>query len=449
MSPYFDPEVETASTEVLRKIQFRKLRKILEVTYRSNPFYQRKFQKHGVKIEEIKTLDDIRKLPFSHKEEYQQDQKENPPFGTNLSEPLENFIRYHQTTGTTGRPLKWLETRESWQWRRKVSATALHAVDVRKTDIVFFPFSFAPHVAFWGLFEGVREIGSLAISGGGWDTLQRVRCIMENQVTVVCCTPTYALRIAEVAKEKGIEIKESSLRLIVLAGEPGGLVPSVRKKIQETIGSTPYDYSGLTEIGAYGFQCQNQERAIHVNESEFLLEILDPKTGEPVPEGEVGEMALTNLGRSCSPSIRFRTRDLVRLKKGQCPCGRTFRMLDGGVLGRSDEMITIRGMNIFPAQVGEIVEKHLGIGDEYQMVAFTRKEMGEFKVMIELMEGRNDQEVIRTLKEDLRKSFEIRMEIEVVPPGTLPRSEYKSKRFIDKSKSVLVDLVAPGATFLS
>jgi phenylacetate-CoA ligase len=432
MNPYFDPEVETASPDMLREIQFLKLKKLLEVVSSSNPFYQKKFQKHGVKAEEIKNLDDIRKLPFTHKEEYLRDQEENPPFGTNLSEPLENFIRYHQTTGTTGIPLKWLETRESWLWRRKVAAMAVRAAGVLPTDIAFFAFSFGPHAAFWGLMQGVQEIGALVISGGGWDTAQRVKCIMESQVTVLCCTPTYALRIAEVAKENGIELKESSLRLMIVGGEPGALVTSIRNKILESTGARPYDYSGLTEIGAYGFQCQHQDHAIHIIESEFLLEILDPKTGEPVPEGELGEMVLTNLGRTGSPAIRFHTRDLIRVKKGPCPCGRTFRMLEGGVLGRADDMITIRGLNIFPSEVGGIVERHLVVGDEYQMVAFTKKGMGEFKVMLELMEGRNDQEVVRTLKEDLRNSFEIRMEIEVVPPGTLPRFEYKSKRFMDK-----------------
>jgi phenylacetate-CoA ligase len=432
MNPYFDPEVETASPERLREIQLRKLKKLLEVVSNSNPFYQKKFQDHGVKLEVIKSLEDIRKLPFSYKEEYLRDQEENPPFGTNLSEPLENFIRYHQTTGTTGIPLKWLETRESWQWRRKIAAMAVQAAGVLPTDIAFFAFSFGPHAAFWGLLQGVQEIGALAISGGGWDTAQRVRCIMENQVTVLCCTPTYALRIAEVAKETGIELKESSLRLMIVGGEPGALVSSVRKKILETTGATPYDYSGLTEIGAYGFQCQHQERAIHVIESEFLLEVLDPKAGEPVPEGELGEMVLTNLGRIGSPTIRFHTGDLVRVKKGLCPCGRTFRMLEGGVLGRADEMITIRGLNIFPSEVGEIVERHLLLGDEYQMVAFITKGMGELKVTLELMEKRNSEEVAKALKEDLRRFFEIRMEVEVVPPGTLPRFEYKSKRFIDK-----------------
>lgn len=432
MGAYFDPEVETASPERLREIQFLKLRENLEAINGGNSFYQGKFQEHGIEIGEIKTLDDLVRLPFSYKREYQQDQDENPPFGSNFSEPLSHFTRYHQTTGTTGRPLKWLETPESWQWRRRVAAMALWSAGVRQADIVFFPFSFGPHVAFWGLFEGAQDIGSLTISGGGWDTQQRIKGIMENQVTVICCTPTYALRIAEVAKESGVDLKESSVRLLVQGGEPGALVPSVRKRIKETMGATPYDYSGLTEIGAYGFQCREQDQAIHVNESEFIIEIIDPETGRPVPEGEMGEMVLTNLGRPCAPSIRFRTGDLVRFKRGACPCGRTFRMLDGGVLGRSDEMIVIRGINIFPSQVGEVVAKHLLIGEEYQLVAFTRDGMGEMKVLVELLEDRKGEEVTGALKEALRQRFEIRMEVEVIPPATLQRSEYKSKRFVDK-----------------
>ena len=434
--PYFDPEVETAPLERLREIQFQKLKKVLEVVYKSNHFYQRKFQDHGVELEEIKGLEDMRKLPFSYKTEFQNDQEESPPFGTNLSEPLENYVRYHQTTGTTGRPLKWLDTRESWQWRGRCAAMSLWGAGTRPSDIVFFPFAFGPHVAFWGLFEGVWQVGALAIAGGGWDTLQRIRNILDNPVTVICCTPTYALRMAEVAKENGIDLRKSSVHLTLHAGEPGALVPSIRKKIGEAWGATPYDYPGLTEVGAYAIHCQSQKRAIHVNESEFIIEVIDPGTGGIVPEGEVGEMVLTNLGRSCSPGIRFRTQDLVRLKKGTCVCGRSFRMLDGGVLGRSDDMITIRGMNIFPLQVGEMVETHIAIGEEYQMVAYTKESVGELKVIIELGEGRNGEEVANAIREDLRQRFEIRIEVEVVPRGTIPRSDYKSKRFVDKREAV-------------
>ena len=433
---YFDPEVETAPLDRLREIQFHRLKHVLQVVYRNNRFYQRKFREHPVELGEIKRLEDIRKLPFSHKSEFQKDQEHNPPYGTNLSEPLEHYVRYHQTTGTTGTPLKWFDTRESWLWRGKCGAMSLWASGVRPSDIVFFPFSFGPHVAFWGLFEGAWQIGALSIAAGGWDTLQRVRSVIENQATVMCCTPTYALRMAEVARENAIDLSKSALRRTVHAGEPGALVPSIRKKIEEAWGATPYDYSGLTEVGAYGMHCEHQEHAIHVNEGEFIIEVIDPNTEEPVSEGEIGEMVLTNLGRSCSPGIRFRTQDLVRLGPGFCRCGRTFGILDGGVLGRSDDMITIRGMNIFPAQVGEIVERHLVIGEEYQMEACSRAGLGEFKVMVELAEGRAADHVVSGLREALKEHFEIRMEVVVVPSGTLPRSEYKSKRFVDKREEV-------------
>jgi phenylacetate-CoA ligase len=433
---FFDQKVETASREEIGVLQFRKLEGLLKKVYATNPFYRSKFENFGVTPSDIRSLNDLQRLPFTVKKEFEEDQERHPIFGTNLTEPLENYVRYHQTTGTTGKPLKWLETKESWQWRGRCAAMALWAAGVRSPDIVFFPFAFGPHVAFWGLFEGVFQIGALAIAGGGWDTLQRIKSILENQVTVICCTPTYALRLAEVAKENRIDLANSSVRITIHAGEPGALIPSIRKKIEEAWGATPYDYPGLTEIGAYGIHCQYDKQAIHVNESEFIIEVINPSTGEYAPEGQVGEMVLTNLGRSCSPTIRFRTRDLVRLKKSACLCGRTFRMLDGGVLGRSDDMIIIRGINIFPPKVGEIVEGHLVVGEEYQMVAYSEKG-GEFKVMVELLEGRNGEEVARAIREDLRQRFEIRIDVEVVPPGTLPRSEYKSKRFVDKREHLI------------
>jgi len=433
---FFDQKVETASREEIEVLQFRKLETLLKKVYATNPFYRSKFENFSVTPSDIRSLDDLQRLPFTVKKEFEEDQERHPIFGTNLTEPLENYVRYHQTTGTTGKPLKWLETRESWQWRGRCAAMALWAAGVRPSDIVFFPFAFGPHVAFWGIFEGVFQIGALAIAGGGWDTSQRIKSILENQVTVICCTPTYALRLAEVAKENGIDLSNSSVRIMIHAGEPGALIPSIRKKIEEAWGATPYDYPGLTEIGAYGIHCRYDKEAIHVNESEFIIEVINPDTGEYAPEGEVGQMVLTNLGRSCSPTIRFRTGDLVRLKKSACPCGRTFRMLDGGVLGRSDDMVIIRGINIFPPKVGEIVEGHLVVGEEYQMVAYSEKG-GEFKVMVELIEGRNREEVTKVIREDLRQHFEIRMDVEVVPAGTLPRSEYKSKRFVDRREHLI------------
>jgi phenylacetate-CoA ligase len=432
MPPMYS-KMEKAPRETIRDIQFQKLKEVLRIAGRGNQFYRRKFQEHGLVLDDIRSLDDLDKLPFSYKIEFQKDQEENPPFGTNLSEPLKNYVHYHQTTGTTGRPLKWLDTNQSWQWRGKTAAMALYGAGVLPSDIVFFPFAFGPHVAFWGLFEGIRQIGALAIAGGGWSTLQRIESILENNATVICCTPTYALRMAEIADKNALNIKESSVRTMIHAGEPGALIPAIRNKIKATWGATPFDYPGLTEVGAYAIHCLHQDRSIHVNESEFIVEIIDPDSEKQVAVGEVGEMVLTNLGRSCSPGIRFRTNDLVKLKECQCQCGRTFRILEGGVLGRSDDMIVLRGMNLFPSKIGEIVEKYTIIGEEYQMVADTKDGIGEFEVRIEFAEGREKEEICSTIKEEIRRQFEIRVKVESVPAGTLPRPDYKSKRFTSRS----------------
>ena len=431
---YFDEKVETASREVLETIQLNKLKDLLNKVYQSNPFYIRKFKEHGVSPEDIETIGDIVRLPFTSKIEFQEDQEKNPIFGTNLTEPLSNYARYHQTTGTTGRPLKWLDTKESWEWNGRCSAMSLWAIGVRPSDIVFFPFGFGPHAAYWGLFEGAWQIGAMAIPGGGWDTLQRLEFILENRVTVIACTPTYALRLAEVAQEKNLDLRKSAVRIIVDGGEPGAMIPSVKKKIEMSWNAKCFDYMGLTEVRAHSFQCTMQESAVHVIESEFIPEVIDPDTHAHVEEGEMGELVLTNLGRSCSPAIRFRTNDMVRFKKGQCPCGRTFRMLDGGILGRRDDMIIVRGLNVFPNLIGNIVQKYLSVGDEYRIVAYTKGSLNELKILLDLSgESRKEQEKIESdIVTELKSSMDLRVEVETVPPHTLEKFGYKSKRFVDK-----------------
>jgi len=431
---YFDRKVETASRESLENIQFTKLKTLLDKVYRSNPFYIRKFEERGVSSEDIKTMGDIVKLPFTSKIEFQEDQEKNPIFGTNLTEPLENYVRYLQTTGTTGRPLKWLDTKESWAWSGRCSAMSLWAIGARPSDIVFFPFGFGPHAAYWGLFEGALQMGAMAIPGGGWDTFQRLECLLNNKVTVLACTPTYALRLAEVAQEKNIDIRNSAVRIIIDGGEPGAMVPSVKKRIETLWNAKLFDYIGLTEVRIHSFQCTMQESAVHVIESEFIPEVIDPDTGAHVEEGEMGELVLTNLGRSCSPAIRFRTHDMVKFKIGHCPCGRTFRMLDGGILGRKDDMIVIRGINVFPSMMGNIIQNYLSVGDEYRIVAYIKGSLNQLKVLLDLSDesGRNREKIEKGIVADLRSSLELRVEVEIVPQNTLGKSDYKSKRFIDQ-----------------
>jgi phenylacetate-CoA ligase len=430
MSVYFDKEIETSSRERIQEAQFTRLKRLLEAACKENPFYKKKYAEHGVSAEDIRSLDDIVKLPYLYKKEIQEDQRKNPPFGTNLAGDLSRYVRYHQTTGTTGAPVRWLDTKETWRWRGRCAAMALCGPGITEKDIVFFPFAFGPHVAYWGIWEGVYEIGALAIAGGGWTTVQRLKSIIENRATVVACTPTYAIRMAEEAKENGIDLRESSVRITFHAGEPGALIPSVRDKIIDAWGAKPYDYPGMTEVGAYGIHCTAQDTSIHVNEGEFIFELIDPNTGNPVKDEGVGEMVLTNLGRTSSPSIRFRTGDIVKVKRSRCSCGRTFLSLDGGIIGRVDGMICLKGMNIFPSQMEEVVGRRLVIGEEYQIVCYTKKGMGELKVVCELLSDRPD-DVLTNIQQDLLDSMEIRINVERVPRGTLERSDYKSKKFID------------------
>lgn len=431
MCVYFDQVVETAPRERIEEAQFARLKKIVELSYSANPFYRKKFSEHGISPEDVNSLSDIVKLPYLCKKEIQEDQLAQPPFGTNLVGGLDSYARYHQTTGTTGNPVRWLDTKETWAWRGRCAAMSMSGSGITARDVIFFPFAFGPHVAYWGIWEGAWTIGALAIAGGGWSTLQRLKSIFENRVTVVALTPTYALRMAEEAKANRIDLRESSVRMTFHAGEPGALIPSVRNRIVESWGAKPFDYPGLTEVGAWGIHCVAQDKSVHVNEAEFIFELIDPKTGVPLDGEGIGEMVLTNLGRVSSPSIRFRTGDIVKAKRRECPCGRTFVFIEGGVIGRVDGMITLKGMNIFPSQVEAVVEKHLVLGEDYRIVAYTEKGMGELKVICELLDDRPDS-VLKEIQADLLEAMEIRIGVKRVPGGTIERADYKSKKFIDK-----------------
>jgi phenylacetate-CoA ligase len=433
---YFDQKVETASQDELAMLQFQKLETLLKKIYASNPFYQKKFSQHGIALSEIRSLDDLTKLPFTVKKEFEKDQQEHPPFGTNLTEPLENYVQYRQTSGTTGKPIKFLDTRESWQWRGKVACQILKAAGVTKEDRMLLPFNFGPYTAFWIMYEGGYQLGTLIIPTGGWNSLQRLQCILDNQATVIPTTPSYALTLAETAKENRIDIANSSVRILMLTGEPGALVPGIKEKLQSHWNARCSDVIGMTEVGTWGFQCTEEPNGVHIMESEFIAEVVHPHTGIPVQEGEVGELVVTNLGRSCMPSIRYRTGDLVKVKKSLCGCGRTFRVLEGGVLGRKDEMIIIRGVNVFPNVLTNIVESHIGPGDDYQIEVYEKKGINEIMIKLEIKEEDRTKAIKQVIRDEIRGKLNLRVEVNTIPKGTIPKSDYKAKRFIDMRKEI-------------
>ncbi|MBM4340464.1 MAG: phenylacetate--CoA ligase [Deltaproteobacteria bacterium] len=431
---YFDQQVETASRDKLARLQSKKLDAMLKKVFASNPFYQNKFKTAGIALSDVRSVEDLHQLPFTVKKEFEKDQEEHPTFGSNLTEPLENYVQYHQTSGTTGKPLKFLDTQESWRWRGKVACHILKGAGVRKGDRILFPFNFGPYTAFWIMYEGAYQLGNLIIPTGGWNTLQRLQCIIDNQATVIPTTPSHALRLIDTANENNIDIANSSVRILMLSGEPGALVPGIREKLERLWNAKCFDYIGLTEVGTWGFQCTEELDGVHIIESEFIAEVVNPETELPVQEGEIGELVLTNLGRSCMPAIRYRSGDLVKVKKGICPCGRTFRVLHSGVLGRKDEMLIIRGVNVFPNVLANIVESHIQPGDDYQIEVFKEAGIDEVAIKLETKEKGKGGVIQRTIQDEIKSKLNLRMEVKIVPAGSLPKFDFKAKRFVDRRK---------------
>ena len=418
----FDRALETLGPERLLDHQWRRFRALASELLATNRFVARKWRAAGVEsAADLRDWDDFRRLPFTKKSELVDDQASHPPFGTNLTYALERYVRVHQTSGTSGAPLRWLDTQESWEWWARCWGFVLQGAGVGPADRVFFPFSFGLFIGFWAGFEGARALGALTIPGGGQDSPTRLAWMEALGATVLVCTPSYALHLVEVARERGIALAKLPVRITVHAGEPGAGIPAVRARIEDGWGARTFDHGGMTEIGAYGYECVEQA-GLHVNESEFILEVIDPVTAAPARDGE---LVLTNLGRVGSPVVRYRTGDHVRLADGMCPCGRTFRRLEGGILGRLDDMLIVRGVNVFPAAIEGVVRRFPTI-DEFQIEVFRAVELDEVRVLVEL----EDAAGVSQVREALRASLGIRLEVAPVPLRSLPRFELKARRVV-------------------
>jgi len=402
---------ETWTDEERRRTQWSRLSARLPELQRGNSFYRPKLPK---------AAREIRELPFTTKAELSEDQAAHPPFGTNLTYPIERYVRLHQTSGTTGRPLRLLDTAESWEWWRECWQPIFRAAGVTARDRIFFAFSFGPFVGFWSAFAGAERLGALCLTGGAMTTTERVAAIVATDATVLMSTPTYALRLAEAAREEGIDLARSALRVSIHAGEPGASIPATRERIEKELGVESFDHTGATEVGAHGFSCAARD-GVHINESEFIVEVLDA-TGGARDEGE-GELVLTNLGRWGMPVIRYRTGDRVHAVRGTCACGRTLVKLVGGIAGRVDDMLTVRGVNVFPSAIEAIVRRFDEVG-EYRVELARVREMDELRCVVEA-----PADVADRVGAAIHRELGIRCLIEAVSPGALPRFEMKAKRF--------------------
>ena len=425
MTTFFDRKLETLPVDALRAWQWVRLTALATDALPANPFLTAKWRAAGIAdARDLRGWPDFTRLPFTTKDELQADQAAAPPFGTNLTYPLDRYVRIHQTSGTTGAPLRWLDTEESWAWWVRCWGFVLRAAGVGPGDRVFVPFSFGLFIGFWAGFEGARAIGALAIPGGGQDSAQRLHTIETLGVTVLCCTPSYALHLSEVARERGVDLARLGVRTLVHAGEPGASIPAVRARIEAAWGGRAYDHAGMTEMGAVSFECQAQA-GLHVNEAEFIAEVIDPVSERPAREGE---LVLSNLGRTGSPVLRYRTGDRVRIADTECGCGRTFVRLDGGILGRVDDMLTVRGVNVFPSALEGIVRRFPGV-DEFMIEVYRRGEMDEVRLLLEVADG-DGAGCVTAVCEAVRQDLGIRVEAASVARGSLPRWELKARRLV-------------------
>jgi len=379
-------------------------------------------------LSDVRGWDDFERLPLTTKSELLADQDANPPFGTNLTYPLDRYVRLHQTSGSSGaQPLRWLDTAESWDWWLRIWAEHVFpAAGVTATDRLFFAFSFGPFVGFWSAFGGAERLGALAISGGGMTSEQRVRTMAELGATVLLSTPTYALRLADVARGIGLDPAEGKIRITLHAGEPGASIPATRSAIETAYAAQCFDHTGMTEVGPTGHSC-SQRDGIHAIEPEFIFEVID-ESGHAASEGE-GELVATNLGRWGMPLIRYRTGDRVALSREPCSCGSPYVKLVGGIRGRVDDMFTVRGVNLYPSQVEDIVRRHPRV-TEFVIERRRVRQMDEVALLVEI--GGPDSSTER-LEADLRQALGVRLECRVVPAGTLPRSDLKATRVMSVS----------------
>ena len=405
----------SADTDLGRWERLLRLREMLAKVYASNAFWQERLDGCAAP----NNLEEYRKLPLTSNHDLSADQIRHPPFGSNLSEPLGSYSKYHQTSGTTGKPLLVLDTPQSWDWWCDCWDSVLDVCGVRDDDRAFFAFSYAPFIGFWSAHDAIARRGILAVSGGGAHTLRRLQLLQDLECTLLFATPTYSLHMAAVAEEHGMDTVKTSIRSVILAGEPGGSIPATRHRIEEAWGAHVFDHAGASEVGAYGLPCPNG-RGVFMNEREFIGEVLAVNSEEPVADGDTGELVITNLGRPCCPVIRYRTGDLVRPRR--LPEG---LLLEGGILGRVDQMMLIRGVNLHPSAIEEAVRRAAGRA-EFRITVTREGAMDEAEVEVEA-----SPEACRLIAEDVSSTFGVRVGVRDVERDSLPRWQAKAKRFRD------------------
>jgi phenylacetate-CoA ligase len=413
-------DIESLDRAALERLQLEKLNRLLADVATANELYQHKLA--GAR-HHLESLDQLAQLPLTTKDELQP-ATAGETFAANRTYPVEAYVRCHQTSGTQGRPLTVLDTADDWKWWLDCWQFVLDAAAIMPSDRALLAFSFAPFVGLWSAFDALAVRGTLVIPGGGLRSLARLDLARRTNATALFCTPTYALRLAEVAIEHNIDLAALAIDKIVVAGEPGGSVPAFRQRIETAWDARVVDHAGATEVGPWGF-ADAEGRGLHVNESEFVAEFVSVETGQRARSRELSHLILTTLGRRGSPVIRYRTADLVRPTWPERGPNR-FVLLEGGVLGRADDMMIIRGVNIYPSAIEQILHGFPEVV-EYRMTVRKRGELDELVIDMEDHLMRPER-----IAEELQLKLGLKVEVHALPAMSLPRFDGKGHRFVDE-----------------
>lgn len=431
--------MKSPSQQETEAVQLGKLQRLAQEIIPANRFYAQKLRVPANRAPWTGIGDFQASVPFTTKHEIVKDQLANAPYGSNLTYSLERYARCHQTSGSTAVPIRWLDTKESWDSIVGAWIQILQKAGVQGADRFFFAFSFGPFLGFWSAIEAVHRLGCFCLPGGGMSSAARVQAILDNGITALCCTPTYAQHLGEVAKARQLDLSASKVRLLIVAGEAGGSIPATRAHLARLWpGAAVFDHHGMTEVGPVTYQCPVEPGVLHVLETAYLPEVIDPVQGIPVTSGSRGELVLTTLDRVGSPLLRYRTGDLVMARaRSQCRCGTWDLALLGGIIGRADDMVVVRGVNIYPSLVEEIMRKEPAVA-EYRVTVDARSPMLECSVDFEpVPECETPAAVRQKLEEVFQNALHLRVPVAMVPPGSLPRYEMKARRWVRLTEGVV------------
>ncbi len=426
---YWEEDIETMSREQLRELQLARLKKTMNIAIQS-PFYKELYGKHGITPDTIQSMDDFTKLPFTIKA----DMREFYPFGLVAGDMAQDGVRLHSSSGTTGTPTVIVHSQHDLDSWANLVARCLYMVGVRRTDVFQNSSGYGMFTGGLGFQYGAERLGALTVPAAAGNSKRQIKFINDFKTTTVHAIPSYAVRLAEVFHEEGLDPTATTLKTLIIGAEPH--TDEQRKKIEKMLNVKAYNCFGMSEMNGPGvaFECTEQN-GMHLWEDCYIIEIIDPETGEHVPEGEIGELVLTTLDRDMMPLIRYRTRDLTRIIPGECPCGRTHVRIDR-IKGRSDDMFIIKGVNIFPMQVEKILMQFPQLGSHYLITLITENNQDEMIVEVELTDLSTDnyielEKIRKSIVRQLKDEILITPSVKLVQKGSLPQSEGKAVRVKD------------------